>query len=140
MRFLLVFILSLGFGSVLAGCTPTVSKPAPVVTASAPADMADLVGVWEVALHFDLSQPPSATVLDIRAVDAGALTGSFYRTDFEIARAVIFEGEVHISFVTSDGSGPYASAARLLPDGSLQGQTLSTGREFLMAWTARKTQ
>lgn len=77
-------------------------------------------------------------MLDISAVEEGALIGSFYGTEFEAARAVNFEGEIRISFLTSDGSGPYASAARLLPDGNLEGQTLSAGRDFLMAWSAKK--
>lgn len=97
-----------------------------------------LIGVWTVSLYFDPAQPPSATVMEIITVNEGAVTGSFYGTSFETARIVEFENEIRLSFVTSDGSGPYTSAARLLPDGTLSGQTLSTGRDFLMPWTAQK--
>lgn len=138
MRAYLVLFSSLAFGAMLMGCSQHPSAPPPAVTANAPADMSNLVGVWDVALYFDPTQPPSATVLEINAVDTGVLTGSFYGTEFEVARAVNFEGEIRVSFITSDGSGPYASAGRLLPDGTLSGQTLSTGRGFLMAWTAKK--
>lgn len=138
MRTCLALVGSLGLGVMLMGCSQQVSAPPPLITASAPAQMSSLVGVWDVALHFDPTQPPSATILEINAVDAGVLTGSFYGTEFEVARAVNFEGEIRLSFITSDGSGPYASAGRLLPDGTLSGQTLSTGRGFLMAWTAKK--
>ncbi|MEP3889837.1 MAG: hypothetical protein ABJN69_05170 [Hellea sp.] len=138
MRVIIALTLALIFGSFLIGCSPKASKTLPAMPASAPVDIDSLIGVWDVALHFDATKPPSATVLEIKAVEAGALTGSFYGTEFEIARTINFEGELRISFVTSDGSGPYASAARLLPDGSLSGQTLSTGRSFLMAWSAQK--
>ena len=137
MRAFLVLASSLCFVAMLIGCSQPSSAPPPPITASVPAEMSSLVGVWDVALHFDPTQPPSATVLEISAVEAGDLTGSFYGTEFEVARAVSFEGEIRLSFITSDGSGPYASAGRLLPDGTLSGQTLSTGRRFLMAWTAR---
>lgn len=138
MRAFLALACSLGFGAMLMGCSQQSSAPPPVPTASVPAEMSSFVGVWDVALHFDPTQPPSETVLEIDAVEAGTLSGSFYGTEFEVARAVSFQGEMRMSFMTSDGSGPYASAARLLPDGSLSGQTLSTGRGFLMAWTAKK--
>lgn len=138
MRAFLTLASSFGFGVLLMGCSQQSPAQPTVITASMPSEMSSLVGVWDVALHFDPKQPPSATVLEISAVEAGALKGSFYGTDFEVARTVSFQGEIRMSFMTSDGSGPYASAARLLPDGSLSGQTLSTGRSFLMAWTAKK--
>lgn len=138
MRACLALISSLGFCAMLMGCSQQSPPPPPPIAASVPAEISSLIGVWDVALHFDSTQPPSATVLEISAVDAGGLSGSFYGTEFEVARAVSFEGKIHLSFITSDGSGPYASAARLSPDGTLSGQTLSTGRSFLMAWTAKK--
>lgn len=138
MRPRLAFAISITVGAILIGCTDKSPAPSMASAASAPAEMPSIIGVWDVALHYDASQAPSATSLDIRSEDAGALIGSFYGTEFEIARTVVFNDELRISFITSDGSGPYASSARLLPDGTLSGQTLSTGRGFLMAWTAER--
>ena len=45
---------------------------------------------------------------------------------------------VHFAFVTEDGSGQYYTAGELLPDGTLRGTTLSTGRRFLGVWTGAR--
>ena len=103
----------------------------------APAPARDLVGVWEVALYFSESDPPSATVLEILAIEDGELTGSFYGSPFEQARLSVRFEEIAIAAVTSDASGAYHHAARL-QDGVLIGQTLSTGRGFLMQWRAER--
>jgi hypothetical protein len=39
---------------------------------------------------------------------------------------------------TGDQSGAYWHSGRLQPDGSIEGQTLSEGRNFLMTWRAVK--
>ena len=99
----------------------------------------DLIGTWDVALYFSVDSPPSATVMEIGSAGAdGTLTGSFYASAFEVGRYTVREGAVVISVITSDGSGPYATSGRLVAPGQVEGQTLSTGRGFLMAWTATK--
>lgn len=99
----------------------------------------DLEGVWDVALDYDPGAPPSATVMEITtAGEDGSLEGSFYGTVFETARFVARDGFVAFTFVTSDNSGPYLHSGRLFPDGHIVGQTLSTGRDFLMPWTAQR--
>lgn len=98
----------------------------------------EIVGVWDIALHYDPAQPPSATVLDISAIEDGALTGTFYGTPFEEGRATLFRGEAIVSVVTSDNSGPYLTSGRLDADGGFSGQTFSVGRGFLMPWTATR--
>jgi len=98
-----------------------------------------LLGSWDVALYYDPEAPPSATVMEITAVEAdGALSGTFYQSEFESGRYVVKDGVVIISVITSDGSGPYATSGRLYPDGRFEGQTLSTGRNFLMPGTASR--
>lgn len=99
----------------------------------------DLIGSWDVALYFSPEAPPSATVLEIAtATPDGALTGSFYQTPFEIGRYTEQDGRLIIAVMTSDESGPYATSGRLTSPGTIEGQTLSTGRDFLMSWTATK--
>ncbi|MEO0871068.1 MAG: hypothetical protein AAFY19_03780 [Pseudomonadota bacterium] len=100
---------------------------------------ADLVGVWDVALYFSPSAPPSSTVMEIKAVNAdGTIEGSFYSTEFEKARYTQRNGEIAFAMITRDGSGLYATSGRLQPDGSVKGQTFATGRDFVMIWTAER--
>jgi len=99
-----------------------------------------LMGNWDVSLYFDPDSPPSTTTMEITQVNAdGTLAGRFYQSPFEMGRYTQKDGEIILTVVTSDGSGPYATSGRLQSDGSIKGQTLSTGREFLMPWTAQKT-
>lgn len=108
------------------------------IDAPAPAAPGDLVGTWDVALFFSADAPPSSTVMEITEAGDGALTGSFYQSAFEQARYRVQGDTIIISVITSDGSGPYATSGRLTGDGIMDGQTLSTGRDFLMAWRAEK--
>lgn len=94
-----------------------------------------LVGEWDVALYFDPNQPPSSTEMIIRAAADGQLIGSFYQSEFEESGYTVFEEEVLFTVQTSDNSGPYLTSGRLAGD-CIDGQTLSTGRDFLMAWKA----
>ncbi|MBR9826542.1 MAG: hypothetical protein GYB36_12185 [Alphaproteobacteria bacterium] len=99
----------------------------------------ELIGTWDVALHFSPDAPPSATVMEITAVNEdGTMTGSFYQSAFETARYRVEDDMLIISVITSDSTGPYATSGRLYLDGYFAGQTLSTGRDFLMAWTAER--
>ncbi|MEM6856456.1 MAG: hypothetical protein AAF559_01170 [Pseudomonadota bacterium] len=121
----------------------------PVQTSEAPATdsasaepsitPADLVGVWDVALYFSPSAPPSSTVMEIKTVNAdGTIEGSFYSTEFEKARYTQRNGEIAFAMITQDGSGLYATSGRLQLDGSVKGQTFATGRDFVMIWTAQR--
>lgn len=64
--------------------------------------------------------------------------GTFYASPFESGRVTERDGAVVISVITSDGSGPYATSGRLITPDQIDGQTLSTGRDFLMTWSATK--
>ena len=125
----------------LLGALPFTSCAAPKIapTEIPAATMEDFVGTWDVSLYFDPTQPPSSTVMEIRSVEAGTPAGTFYGTDFSEARATQFEGEVIFSLVTSDGTGPYLTSGRLR-GGTITGQTYSTGRGFLMPWSAVRRQ
>ena len=111
---------------------------APVSPNAAEANLSDLIGVWDIALFYDPSEPPSATVMEISSIEDGEVAGAFYGAAFSSAQATIHRGEIIFSAVTSDGSGPYTHAGRLTSDGDFFGQTLSTGRGFVMAWEATR--
>ena len=99
----------------------------------------NLVGTWDVALYFSADSPPSSTVMEVEGINSdGTLSGSFYQSPFETGRYAVRDGEVVISVITSDGSGPYATSGRLVTPERVEGQTLSTGRGFLMTWSATK--
>jgi len=117
--------------TLLALATTLIAQPEPTAE--------DLLGAWDVALYFSPDAPPSATVMEITAVNAdGTLAGTFYQSGFESGRYTRRGEDWVITVITSDNSGPYATSGRLGPDGVFEGQTLSTGRDFLMAWTAEK--
>lgn len=119
----------------MAACTHTPDA----MNTEVPLSPGDLVGTWEVALYFSPDSPPSSTVMKIDAINPdGTLSGSFYQSPFETGRYTEREGVVVISVMTSDGSGPYATSGRLVTPDRIEGQTLSTGRGFLMTWTATK--
>lgn len=102
-----------------------------------PPTLEALVGTWKVSLHHSPTEPPSETTLVITDTTEGILTGTFYDTPFIKARAIVHDDEVLFSLVTADKSGEYLHSGEL-EDGSLEGQTHSVGRDFLMAWTAER--
>ncbi|MCB0781903.1 MAG: hypothetical protein KDC03_20650, partial [Flavobacteriales bacterium] len=76
--------------------------------------------------------------LIVTEVNDSSFTGTFYYdSEIQEARFNVDWGVLTIAFVTSDGSGPYNTAARLEGD-VLKGTTHSIGRDFVALWTARK--
>lgn len=76
--------------------------------------------------------------MTITQVSDGALTGTFYGTAFESGRILALSKTWVIAARTGDQSGAYWHSGRLEADGSIEGQTLSEGRSFLMTWRAVK--
>jgi len=95
----------------------------------------DLIGTWDVALFFSEDAPPSSTEMVVTAVDDGVLTGTFYGSPFLEGRAIVFDDEILFTVVTADGSGEYLTSGEL-DDDEIEGQVLSVGRGFLMAFEA----
>jgi hypothetical protein len=95
----------------------------------------DLLGTWDVALHYAPDKPPSKTEMVVTGVAGGKLQGTFYGTEFSESGVTVFAGQVIFTAVTADGTGPYIHSGRLAGR-CIEGQTLSVGRDFLMAWTA----
>lgn len=114
----------------IAGCASKVPPHAPT--------SADLIGTWDVSLRFDPNAPPSKTEMRIIGVDGGTLTGTFYGSALEEGRITSLSATWVIGARTGDQSGAYWHSGRLQSDGSIEGQTLSEGRDFLMTWRAVK--
>jgi hypothetical protein len=123
------FLVLAGLGFV-ASCAST-----PLPTANG---ASSLLGNWDVSLNFDPSAPPSKTEMRIFSVDDGALKGTFYGSDFQSGRVTSLSTTWILAARTGDQSGAYWHSGRLQADGSIEGQTLSEGRNFLMTWRAVK--
>jgi len=95
-------------------------------------------GEWVV----DLSAKPGEVytrpmVLTLNA--DGTVSGMFYQSDIEAGRWEADRGRTCVSFRTTDGVGPYHTAACLVGD-HVEGQTWAEQRKFLFNWNAaRKT-
>lgn len=100
-------------------------------------DASGLLGDWKV----DLRPTPEASAyysdFSVTKIDGKSLEGKFYGTEFTNGRINIDWGAVYFAFTTSDGSGTYFHSG-VLRDGKLEGLSLSTGREFLAVWTAKR--
>lgn len=95
-----------------------------------------LNGAWVV----DLSTEPGTLytqpmVLTLNA--DGTVSGSFYQSDIEAGRWKTDRGRTCVSFRTTDGAGPYHTAACLVGD-HVEGQTWAEHRNFLFNWNAAR--
>ena len=93
-----------------------------------------LDGRWIV----DLSTDPAKSytkAMELRLAADGSVTGSFYNSVIQAGRWKADRGRTCVSFRTSDGAGPYHSAACLVGM-SVRGQTWAEHRSFLFNWNA----
>ena len=111
------------------------SQTAPVPTA-APAP-AQLDGTWSVDLSVDPAQPYTQPMNLALAAD-GTVTGDFYQSAIEAGRWKAQHGRLCVSFRTSDGVGPYHTAACLVGN-HVEGQTWAEQRNFVFVWNATRT-
>lgn len=95
-----------------------------------------LDGAWIVDLSTDpntpYTQPMQLTLNADRTV-----TGSFYQSEIEAGRWRTDRGRTCLSFRTTDGVGPYHTAACLVGD-RVEGQTWAEHRNFLFVWNAAR--
>lgn len=97
---------------------------------------AELSGDWVVDLSAKPDEPYTKPMrLELR--DDGSVAGSFYESDIEAGRWKTDRGRTCVSFRTSDGAGPYHSAACLV-GGNVEGQTWAEHRNFLFNWNATR--
>jgi hypothetical protein len=107
---------------------------ATAVPASAESPMA---GNWTVDLSTEADGSyTKAMVLQLN--EDGTVTGSFYDSVIEAGRWKKARGRTCVSFRTTDGQGPYHSAACLSGD-EVMGQTWAEHRSFLFNWNAKRT-
>ena len=101
---------------------------APVAAAS------PLDGTWTVDLSVKPTEPYTKPMVLTLNAD-GTVTGSFYNSTIEAGRWKTARGRTCVSFRTTDGVGPYHTAACLVGDG-VDGQTWAEQRNFLFNWNA----
>jgi hypothetical protein len=111
-------------------------QPAP--TQSAPPRLAAsaIEGAWTVDLSTDPAVPYSRPMHLTLAAD-GTVTGDFYQSEIEAGRWKAQNGRLCVSFRTTDGVGPYHTAACLTGD-HVEGQTWAEQRNFVFVWTATR--
>ena len=109
---------------------------APVASPASGASGAGLEGRWIVDLSTTPSEPYTKT-MELKLAADGSVTGSFYDSEIEAGRWKTDRGRTCVSFRTTDGAGPYHSAA-CLAGASVQGQTWAEHRTFLFNWNATR--
>jgi hypothetical protein len=107
----------------------------PLLLQTAPAPEA-LSGAWTVDLSTDPAQP-YVKPMHLQLAPDGGLTGDFYDSEIEAGRWKAQNGRLCVSFRTTDGVGPYHTAACLNGD-KVEGQTWAEHRNFVFVWTATR--
>jgi hypothetical protein len=101
---------------------------------TAPPQSADLNGAWVVDLSTNPAEPYTKPMVLTLNPD-GTVSGSFYESEIEAGRWKTDRGRTCVSFRTTDGVGPYHTAACLAGD-HVEGQTWAEHRNFLFNWNA----
>ncbi len=109
-----------------------------VSVAQAAEPVPSLDGVWTVDLSTDPAKPYTKPMALTLKPD-GTVSGSFYDSDIQSGRWKSDRGRTCVSFRTSDGAGPYHTAACLVGD-RVEGQTWAEHRNFLFNWNATRSQ
>ena len=123
MRVLALALMS----AMLMGCAAQAQTAAPAES---------LAGNWVVDLSTSPSEPYTRPmVLTLNA--NGTVSGSFYESEIEAGRWRTARGRTCVSFRTTDGVGPYHTAACLVGD-HVEGQTWAEHRNFLFNWNAAR--
>lgn len=105
------------------------------LTQAAP-DATTLNGGWTVDLSVDPAQPYTQP-MHLNLAEDGAVTGDFYQSAIEAGRWKRQNGRLCVAFRTSDGVGPYHTAACLDGD-QVVGQTWAEHRNFVFLWNATR--
>lgn len=124
MRFTSAALATLG----LAACAAQAQIGAPAAS--------ELAGSWIVDLSTDPAEPYTKP-MELQLQPDGTVSGAFYESEIEAGRWRFDRGRTCVSFRTSDGIGPYHTAACLVGD-RVQGQTWAEHRNFLFNWNATR--
>jgi hypothetical protein len=95
-----------------------------------------LDGRWTVDLSSEPGKP-YVKLMDLALAADGTVSGSFYDSTIQAGRWKISRGRTCVSFRTTDGKGPYHTAACLAGD-HVEGQTWAEHRNFLFNWNATR--
>lgn len=95
-----------------------------------------LGGTWTVDLSTEPGKPYTKT-MQLNLAPDGVVTGSFYDSEIQAGRWKTARGRTCVSFRTTDGAGPYHTAACLRGD-MVEGQTWAEHRNFLFNWNATR--
>jgi hypothetical protein len=95
-----------------------------------------LSGEWIVDLSIEPGKAYTRPMVLALAAD-GVANGSFYESDIQAGRWKTDRGRTCVSFRTTDGAGPYHTAACLAGDKVL-GQTWAEHRNFRFNWEATR--
>ncbi len=126
-----MLIVGVAFLAVM-GCA---MQPVAVATANAVlSEPATLNGRWSVDLSVKPDEPYTKRMQLMLAED-GSVTGSFYDSEILAGRWKTARGRTCVSFRTTDGAGPYHTAACLV-GAEVVGQTWAEHRDFLFNWNA----
>ncbi len=104
------------------------------LTIAVQAQTASLDGAWSVDLTADPAQPYFQP-MHLALQEDGRVTGDFYNSTIEAGRWKAQNGRLCVSFRTSDGVGPYHTAACGVGD-HVEGQTWAEHRDFVFVWRA----
>ncbi|KQS04258.1 hypothetical protein ASG11_08345 [Sphingomonas sp. Leaf357] len=96
-----------------------------------------LAGDWIVDLTPKPTDPPYTKPMHLDIAADGTVSGLFYQSEIEAGRWKTDRGRTCVSFRTSDGKGPYHTAACLVGD-RVEGQTWAEHRNFLFNWNATR--
>lgn len=112
----------------------------PLFLVVTPADAAEppaaIQGKWTVDLSAKADEPyTKPMILELQA--DGTVKGSFYESEILAGRWKTDRGRTCVSFRTTDGAGPYHTAACLVGD-HVEGQTWAEHRNFLFNWNAKR--
>jgi len=121
---LAVMALSIGAAQAQEGVSPKA------------AGAAQLSGDWIVDLSVDPAAPYTRPMTLALAPD-GTVSGMFYQSQIEGGRWKTDRGRTCVSFRTTDGVGPYHTAA-CLAGAEVHGQTWAEHRNFLFNWNATR--
>jgi len=93
-------------------------------------------GNWTVDLSAKADEPYVKPMVLLLQAD-GTVKGSFYESEILAGRWKTDRGRTCVSFRTTDGAGPYHTAACLVDD-HVEGQTWAEHRNFLFNWNAMR--
>lgn len=98
---------------------------------------AALAGTWSVDLRPTPESPAYTQPMTLMIDEKGAVTGTFYGAPIAAGRASHGNGRTCLAFNTGDQSGAYHHSG-CLRGGVMEGLSWSTGRDFLLPWTAAR--